>query len=118
VIVLAQHNVLGAVPIYSLFVVICLWKIFVKTGQPGWVAIIPFYNIYILLKIAGESDWWFILMFIPIVNVITYFFVCSDIAERFGKGAGFGIGLFFLPFIFYLILAFGNAQYNPAPLVQ
>lgn len=37
------------------------------------------------------------------------------IAERFGKSAGFGIGLAFLPFIFYPMLAFGDANYHAAP---
>ena len=37
--------------------------------------------------------------------------VCVDLARSFGKGAGFAIGLVFLPFIFDLILAFGDAEY-------
>lgn len=39
--------------------------------------------------------------------------VSLDIAKRFGKSAGFGIGLALLGFIFYLILGFGDARYNP-----
>jgi hypothetical protein len=37
--------------------------------------------------------------------------VAIALAEKFGKGAGFGIGLAFLPFIFYPILGFGSATY-------
>jgi hypothetical protein len=40
------------------------------------------------------------------------------VAENFGKGMGFVIGLIFLPFIFTLILAFGSATYRPASAGQ
>ena len=94
-----------------------LWKVFDKAGQPGWAAIIPIYNCYILLKVASKPGWWLILIFIPLVNIVISFIVCLAVAEKFGKGAGFAIGLFFLAFIFYPILAFGDAQYSAAPNV-
>ena len=34
------------------------WKTFEKAGHPGWAAIVPFYNLYITLKISGRPDWW------------------------------------------------------------
>ena len=95
-----------------------IWKTFMKAGQPGWAAIIPFYNIIVLLQIAGKPVWWIILCLIPVVNVIAIVMVSIAVAERFGKGAGFGLGLTFLGFIFYPILGFGDAQYKgatPAP---
>lgn len=92
-------------------VVIALWKVFQKAGEPGWAAIVPIYNIVVMLKIAGKPLWWIILMFIPFVNFIIGIMVAIALAEKFGKGAGFGIGLAFLPFIFYPILGFGSATY-------
>jgi Family of unknown function (DUF5684) len=53
-----------------------------------------------------------ILMFIPFVNFITWIILCIDVAKSFGKGVGFAIGLILLPFIFFLILGFGSAQYQ------
>ena len=97
--------------ILALFV-IGLWKTFDKAGEPGWAAIIPIYNLYILLKIAGKPAWWLILMFIPFVNFLILIPVSLAVAERFGKGAGFGIGLWFLPFIFYPLLGFSDARYG------
>jgi hypothetical protein len=91
-----------------------LWKVFTKAGQPGWGVLIPIYNIYLLCKIAGKPGWWVILCCIPLVNVIIALLVMLGIAENFGKGAGFGIGLFFLGFIFFPILAFGDATYGGA----
>jgi hypothetical protein len=91
-----------------------LWKVFEKAGEPGWAAIVPIYNIIVLLKIAGRPLWWVILLFIPVVNFIIAIMVSLDIAKRFGKSAGFGIGLALLGFIFYPILGFGDARYNPS----
>jgi Family of unknown function (DUF5684) len=51
-------------------------------------------------------------MFIPFVNFITWIILCIDVAKSFGKGVGFAIGLILLPFIFFLILGFGSAQYQ------
>ncbi len=99
------------------FEIAALWKVFVKAGQPGWAAIIPFYNIYILLKVIGRPGWWLILFFIPLVNIIIEIFVCIDTAKSFGKSGGFAVGLFFLGFIFIPILGFGPAPYvGPAAL--
>lgn len=97
--------------VISLLMIVALWKIFTKAGQPGWAAIIPFYNLYILLKITGKPGWWLILFLIPLVNIVIGLLVLIALANAFGKGTGFGLGLFFLSPIFFLILAFGDAQY-------
>lgn len=89
-----------------------MWKIFDKAGQPGWAAIIPIYNVIVLLQIVGRPVWWFILMLIPIVGFIIGILVVLDLAKSFGQGAGFAIGLLLLPFIFGPILAFGDASYR------
>ena len=93
-------------------IIASLWKVFTKAGQPGWGVLIPIYNAYLLCKIAGKPGWWVLLMFIPLVNIVIALLVALGVATNFGKGAGFGIGLFFLPFIFYPILAFGDATYG------
>ncbi len=91
------------------------WKVFTKAGRPGWAAIVPIYNIYILLKIAGKPGWWLVLFFIPIVSIVIAILVSIEVAKAFGKGTGFGLGLAFLGFIFYPILGFGDAKYQSAP---
>ncbi len=90
------------------------WKVFTKAGHPGWASIIPIYNAYILLKIAGKPGWWLLLLLIPIVNIVIGIIVALEVAKAFGKGAGFGIGLALLGFIFYPILGFGSATYQGA----
>ena len=93
-----------------LLMIIGMWKVFTKAGKPGWAAIVPIYNVIVLLEIAGKPLWWFILLIIPGVNFIALLFVSLAIAARFGKGTGFGIGLWLLPFIFYPILGFGDSR--------
>ena len=104
-------------PLIQLVIVIVIiagmWKTLVKAGQPGWAILIPFYNIYVLLKVAGRPGWWLILCLIPLVNLVVVVIMCIDIARKFGKGTGFAVGLFFLGFIFYPILGFGDATYDP-----
>src|SRR6266436_787112 len=100
---------------WSAFVILmiaALWKVFSTAGQPGWASLIPIVNVYFLCKVAGRPGWWLILMFIPLVNFIVLIILDIDIAKNFGKGAGFGIGLLLLPFIFFPILGFGSAQYQ------
>jgi len=96
----------------AVVLIVAMWKVFTKAGQPGWASIIPIYNIYIWCKIVGRPAWWIILMLIPLVNFIICIILCIDLAKSFGKGAGFGIGLAFLGIIFLPILEFGTAQYQ------
>ena len=93
------------------FLIAALWRMFDKAGKPGWASIVPIYNAFVMLQIAGRPGWWLLLMFIPFVNIVIAFVLALDIAKAFGKGTGFGMGLFFLGFIFYPVLGFGNAQY-------
>ena len=97
---------------FLIFMIAAMWKVFEKAGQPGWAAIVPFYNLYIMLKITGRPVWWIILFFIPIVSLIVSIITMVDLAKSFGKGTGFAIGLLLLGFIFFPILGFGDAQYQ------
>ncbi len=88
-----------------------LWRIFEKAGRPGWTILIPFYSLYVFIRVAGRPGWWFILCFIPLVNLIMIV-LPFDLAQRFGKEWFWGLGLIFLPYIFYPLLGFGDAQYR------
>ncbi|MFB1480183.1 DUF5684 domain-containing protein [Corallococcus sp. RDP092CA] len=90
-----------------------MWKMFVKAGQPGWAAIVPIYNLYILLTIVGRPIWWLALFLLcPPAGLIAGIIVSIDLARSFGKGTGFGIGIALLGFIFIPMLGFGDAQYQ------
>ncbi|MDQ6829557.1 MAG: DUF5684 domain-containing protein [Gemmatimonadota bacterium] len=98
---------------FAVLIIASMWIAFAKAGEPGWAAIVPFYNIYVMCRIAGKPGWWLLLMLIPLVNLVVIIVVCVGIANHFGRGAGFGVGLALLGFIFWPILAFSDSQYNP-----
>ena len=87
------------------------WKIFTKAGEAGWKCIIPIYSTLVVLKIVGRAWWWILLMLIPFVGIVIWLIVCLDLAKSFRRSGGFGVGIFFLPFIFGPILAFGSSTY-------
>ena len=91
-----------------------MWKVFTKAGQPGWAAIVPIYNVVVLLKVAGKPLWWILLLLIPVANLVVAILAGIAVARNFGKGTGFGLGLAFLAPIFYPILCFGSARYQRA----
>lgn len=95
----------------AVFIVV-MWRLFTKAGRPGWASLIPFYNVYVMLKMVGRPDWWLLLFFIPMVNLVVSVILSIDLAKSFGKDAVFGVlGLFFFGFIGYPILAFGSSKY-------
>jgi hypothetical protein len=112
---LAIVNIIGL--IIGVFYLFCQWKIFVKAGHPGWAAIIPFYNLYIQNQITGRPTWWFLLYFVPAINVFVALLNLFELGRAFRKSDGFNIGLALLSFIFVPMLAFDDSRYhgpNPA----
>lgn len=109
----AQGGLMLIVQLAIVIVMIAaMWKVFTKAGQPGWAILIPFYGTFVMLKIAGKPGWWLILFFIPIVNIVVWILTAIALANHFGKGGGFAVGLILLPMIFYPILGFGGAEYQ------
>ncbi len=88
-----------------------IWKTYVKAGRPGWVCLIPIYNVCIFFRISGKPGWWAFLIIIPFANLFVLIAASVEFADRFGQSALFGIGLFVLPFITFYYLGFSNAQY-------
>jgi hypothetical protein len=121
----AAAGALAFMGVYSLIVLVIavivlagMWKVFTKAGQPGWAAIIPIYNIYVLLQIVGRPTWWLALLllaFIPVVGslavLVVIFILYWDLAKSFGKDMLYAVGMVFLSFIFIPMLGFGSAQY-------
>jgi hypothetical protein len=100
--------------IVAILEIAAMWKIYEKAGKPGWAAIVPIYNVVVLLQISGKPVWWILLMLIPFVNIIVAIVVIFGLAKNFGKGGLFALGLLLLGIIFYPILGFGDAEYQPS----
>lgn len=107
-------GLLGVILYFGIIILIIasLWKICTKAGKPGWAAIVPIYNIIVMLEIVGRPAWWVVLFLIPFVNVIMAFIVFVDLAKSFGKDVAYALGLIFLGIIFLPMLGFGSATYR------
>ena len=84
---------------------VAMIKVYKKLGLPGWGAIVPIYGQWILLKAVDLPGW---LSILPVANWIAIIVANYRLAGKFGKSAGFGLGLVFLTPIFYMILGFGK----------
>lgn len=107
-----QTTSTAGVSLWTIVGAIAMWLIFKKAGEHGWAAIIPFYNMYVLYKITWGNGWKFLLLLIPIYNIILYIQTMIKLAHAYGKSTGFGWGLALLNTIFMCILGFGDAQYQ------
>ncbi|GLB31685.1 hypothetical protein LAD12857_36080 [Lacrimispora amygdalina] len=114
-----------------IFLLITNWRIFSKAGKPGWAALVPFYNAYIMSDIAfGNANYFIAIMFlwvmvfigriteigilrslVSLLSLVLYIIYCTKISKAFGKSSGFTVGLVLLPLIFFPILGFGSAEY-------
>lgn len=105
------------------FAIIIIWKIFVKAGKKGWIALIPIYNTYTLFEISWGNGLYFLLLFLSliphiggVVGVIIMIITVVKLGKAFGKGTWFIIGLVFLAPIFMAILAFDKSEYLNGPM--
>ena len=121
--------------VYYILRVIADWKIFTKAGRAGWKSLIPILCNYEEYGICWESSigliygigtlaiqiinycikapaMWlnYVMLFIGIVCLVLNFKQSMKLSRSFGKGTGFGWGLFLLGPIFRLVLGFGSAQ--------
>lgn len=109
------------------------YKIFQKAGEGGWKAFIPYYRDFVCFKFAWNTKLFWIVL---ISSILIYFLPGSDylitglliwvcmiidivinikldirVAKSFGKSKGWGVMLFFFPFVISLILGYGKAEY-------
>lgn len=89
-----------------------IWKVFTKAGKPGWAAIVPIYNIIVLLDITGKPVWWIVLFLVPILNIIIAILVYLSLLKKFGKPDWHIVLIIFFAFIYIPYLGFSDAQYK------
>ncbi len=95
-----------------IMIIVGQWIVFQKAGQAGWKSLIPFYNTYVLMEIAGKPGWWMFLLFVPLVGVVILLLALLSLAKKFRRDELFGVGLLLLPMIFFPVLAFGGSEYE------
>ena len=97
--------------IFLILPIMGVWRVYEKANQIGWACLIPIYNFYILTKIVGKPDWWWLLIFIPFLNLIISVIVLNELSKSFGKSTEYTLGLLFLGFIFYPLLGLSHDEY-------
>ena len=97
----------------SIFMLVCMYKVYKKAGRKGWEALIPIYNFVVMIQIAELPMWYIVLYFIPFANIYAMFKIYIELAHKFGKSTGFGVATVFFSIICLPILAFSkNVTYN------
>lgn len=61
------------------------YPLFEKAGIPGWKLLVPFYNLFIWVKLVEKSYWWYLWLIIPFINVFTFMLLCTELIKGFGK---------------------------------
>ena len=112
----------------ALYVFTCygLMGVFQKSGQePAWAAFVPFWNLWIIIKLTGRPTWYIwifvggaVLGIIPligtilaIVSFVFEIFLLNSLSQSFGKEPKFTVGLVLLFPVFIWILFKGPARY-------
>ena len=115
------NNLIVDIPLIILFLYIgasfMTYSIFIKAGEEGWKAFIPFMNNYTLYEISGYKGGLFFLSLIPtagqVIGLIFGIKTSMSLAEKFGKSQAFGFfGLFVFAIFGYAYLAFADVTYN------
>lgn len=88
-----------------LFFPIFMFKIFEKAGLPAWKAFVPMLNYWEWNRLNGKPVWWFLLLFVPFINIFMVFLMIVETAKAFGK---FSLGeqaiAVLFPYIYLLYL--------------
>ena len=97
------------------FVIAGLWKIFNKAGRPGWPALVPIYNMFVLCEVCGLSGWFALLFMVPVLNIVTLIYLATRLGKAFAKGWGFILGIILLGVVFIPILGWDKSTYQGPP---
>lgn len=88
------------------------WILFEKQNIAGWKSLVPGYNIILLNKIAGQTQINAWLMFIPFLNVFSFFQINKELRKKYAAPAGFEFGMTFFFWAFYPLFAVKVMEYQ------
>jgi hypothetical protein len=112
IVLISKLILLAFVAVFLLVILFSMARVFRKAGRSGAAAFVPIYNLIVLLDIAGKPLWWVVFTPVPVVNVVLGARLGVALADRFGRGRLFGLGLFFLGPLFLPLLAFSDLRYR------
>jgi Family of unknown function (DUF5684) len=113
VVMLHKHmNYLIFIVIY-VFVSVSLYRIACRLSVPyPWMAVIPIAREWLIIKMVGRSWKWFVLILIPLLNIVIAWLVWGDVARKLNRSVWYG-RLMILPL--FNILLIGVLAYEVTP---
>jgi len=95
------------IPLSFTIPAIFAYQLFEKSGRPGWITFVPFYNLYVWLQIVKKPMWWYIFLLIPFINVFVFMLMIVELLKCFGRNGllEHGFGAVF-PFLYLPYLGF------------
>ena len=94
--------------LFSLLLSCSSYKIFEKAGKKRWQSFIPIYNLVIMLDIIKLSKFYFLLLLLPITNVLIIYIMLYRLSIVFITEKKFAIGLILCAVIFLPILNYSS----------
>lgn len=92
-----------------------LWRMFQKADKPGWLALIPIVNTYVLYEIIFDDGFAFLRLLIPFYNIYWSIKTMIGLAKAYGKDPIFAVGLVICAPVFYCVLGFDPNTYYAGP---
>lgn len=91
-----------------LLIMVAFYFIEEKMRGIGFIAFIPWYNLYCIIKDVFGSLWFFFLMIIPGVNIIFWY----KLGRVFGKSYKYCLLMMLFPSVFAALIAFDDSYYT------
>lgn len=98
----------SATLLFSIFVCLTGSNIFKRAGKRGYYALVPMYNLLELLDIVKLSRYYFILLLLPVVNVLIIYMILYRLSIVFNTSKLFALGLIVFPYMFLPVLNFSK----------
>lgn len=93
---------------FSILLMFCGNNIFKKTGKRPELSYLPIYNLLILLDVCQMFRLYFILLLLPIVNVLVIMLMLYRLSIVFLTKKSFALGLILLPVLFLPVLNYSK----------
>lgn len=91
--------------VYFVLIHIGFYKFFEKAGIEGWKCLIPFYSVYLAVRIIKKPWWWIVVYYIPLIGFIIGIGIIVEFLKCFGylrfhqHLLGIVFGPVYLPFV-------------------
>lgn len=92
------------------------WKLFVKCDQPGIAAIVPIWDLIVILRIVGRPDSHIFFFLVPVFQIYFGIKLFIELLQSFGKFSAFDYAFGIIFNIFYLLnlgLAYNEEYAGP-----